>query len=1333
MGGNITFTCGANNSYTIEVSILRDCNGISPDNSIPVDIFSNECSINSTQTATLASGFPQVVTPLCPSEPDACLTSSGTYGVELYVYKVTVNIPSGCSDIIVSYDDCCRNGAITTLTAPGSEDIFLHANLNTDLNDCNSSPYFQSTPVPFVCVGQQVAYSQDAVDPDGDQLVFSLVDCQDDDVSNSVSYTGTFGGTNPLTASNISIDPNTGVVSFVPTALQVAVVCVLVEEFRNGIKIGETIRDLQFTVLNCNIGNIPVVSGADGTAGTGGVTGLYDEAACIFDQLCFDLQSYDADNENITLSWNNGIPNATFTVFNNGTPSASAQLCWTPTFDDIGTHYFTVTAEDNSCPFVGTNTFSYSITVNGLSFNNFTYTQNSVSCNGGSDGSATITINDPNIQNPTITWLTDPEQTGLTGTNLSAGVQQVLLEDNTLSCTAVLQVNINEPAPIQINEGPQSAEITCQLGNDGAIDVFPTGGTNPYSYEWSHDTNLTSNVATGLVQGYYTVTVTDNNGCTLTQSFTRVNTSTVLLSGFSSNYNGYGVSCHGASDGSLDFFVAGGLAPYTYEWSNGATVQDQFNLEAGTYTLTVYDAEGCQKSITRTLESPPPLDLSADGQDNICVGGTDGTIEMTVEGGVPAYSYVWDGVSSNAPTVSNLAAAAYSVTVTDQNACTAFMDSITVVQPDSILITKDSTSFQMICADDNTASLFIDIEGGTQPFQIMWTNGEMTDSIYNLSANIYTVNITDVNGCTASESFEVISPPDIMVDIDTSDYNGFNISCLGGNDGWINLNVSGGEAPYTYMWSNGPSSALNDNLTEGTYTVTITDNLTCSQEYTFVLNEPTDIAANYTHTNVTCFGADDGSVLISTTGGVAPYTYQWTNAVALNESAIDLPAGFYTVTITDQNNCSFIINSIEIQEPQLLQLSIDITELASCQECNVPASVTTTIGGTPPYSYEWSNGDTGSDIVGLCPGDAFATVTDGNGCTAIATIYVPSVPNFTLDSIDVVSGISCYGDSDGAVEVHVTGGTAPFQYVWDADPNQDSVVLTNIGEGWISVAVTDAEMCTDTISYYMEQPDSLSVGMSSDPVSCYNYEDGIIYIDYMEGGTTPYIYSYNNENFSYLDSFPYEIHLQEPGVYTYYFEDANGCIIQESVEVENPDSLFVVIVPSDTLINLGQEVTLSYYTNATPTYWPVWSNEYLGGLDTAITVMLAPIDNTIVELTITEHENECTATTEGVVRVALPNVYIPNAFSPNNDGFNEAFTIYSGEGYLQEVQSLEIYDRWGNMVFQNKNFAPNQPELGWNGLFQGDKAPPAVYVYLTTVEFIDGTIETYSGDLTLLR
>jgi hypothetical protein len=371
MGGEIELICvnsGTNPpTYRILVRIYRDCAGISQPSTITVRYQSSSCNVN--QTITLNRTSRTDFTPLCPGQQSRCANSnSPNIGWEEHVYESSNIQLQACADWVISTTDCCRNSDITTGSADG--DFYLYIQVNTQAAPCNNSPRYSNRPAALLCNNQSFCFNPGVSDIDGDNLVFRLTNCRTTGVNSTITYNGTCNGTcsglNPLpTSGGTSINSTNGTVCLTPNANAVGPVCLLIEEYRGGTKIGEYLRDMQIRVQNCT-GNPPQASAINGTLPAQPYNpndpGTYTYVACVNQNFCFTINFRDPDNQNVTVLPPTGLPTgATWTVTDNGTPNATGQLCWTPT--TAGTYNFTVTVEDNSCPVKRQNTYGYTIRV----------------------------------------------------------------------------------------------------------------------------------------------------------------------------------------------------------------------------------------------------------------------------------------------------------------------------------------------------------------------------------------------------------------------------------------------------------------------------------------------------------------------------------------------------------------------------------------------------------------------------------------------------------------------------------------------------------------------------------------------------------------------------------------------------------------------------------------------------------------------------------------------------------------------------------------------------------------------------------------------------------
>ena len=435
------------------------------------------------------------------------------------------------------------------------------------------------------------------------------------------------------------------------------------------------------------------------------------------------------------------------------------------------------------------------------------------------------------------------------------------------------------------------------------------------------------------------------------------------------------VSCNGGSNGSATATASGGTAPYSYSWSNGGSGASITGLSAGTYTVTVTDANSTTAQATATITEPSALTHTGGSNDVNCFGQADGSTYILVGGGTAPYSYAWSN-GGTAMTISSLGPGTYSVAVTDANGCTTG-DSYTVNEPTLLVANASGTDASCNGSSDGSASA--SASGGVAPYSYSWSTGATTATATGLSAGGYSVTITDANGCSDFALVTINEPSAISLSTSTTD-----ASCGAATDGGVDLSVSGGAAPYSYIWSNGATTQDLSGVASGSYSVTVTDANGCTAGTSATVNENSTLAVSASSNDADCNGGSTGSASASASGGTAPYSYSWSNGGSTS-SITGLSAGSYSVTVTDANGCTANANTT-VGEPSVLSVSTSGTD-ATCGNSDGSA-YSSVSGGTAPYSYSWSNGSTSSAASGLAPGSYSLTVTDANGCTANSSILI---------------------------------------------------------------------------------------------------------------------------------------------------------------------------------------------------------------------------------------------------------------------------------------------------------------------------------------------------------
>lgn len=684
-------------------------------------------------------------------------------------------------------------------------------------------------------------------------------------------------------------------------------------------------------------------------------------------------------------------------------------------------------------------------------------------------------------------------------------------------------------------------------------------GEGPFWYDWS--TGEEGETIT-VEPGYYCITLTDNNKCAVFECVT------VDYEPLALEVNGLDVTCAGSDDGELSVEVTGGLAPYTYLWSNNETTQIIRDLAPGNYSVTVTDARGCMISGSGSVADPRPILLTVTGGALDCQGDTDGTVQAGVAGGVPPYQYLWSN-SATTPTQTGLPADDYSVTVTDAAGCTA-EGSTSITQPPPLIVVL--TPEDIACGGEEVGNIRTSVTGGTAPYTFLWSDDSTGEDLENVGGGTYTVTVTDDKGCFSTASATIEESATLTIQM-----SAMPTSCFGLADGSASVTASGGTGIYTYLWSNDATTPSISSLTSGVYRVTVTDTNNCEAIGEIEVTQPAEMIVTLTPSDVACAGETTGRITSAVSGGVEPYSYLWSDGPTA-EDRENIPAGTYFLMVTDQNGCSSTA-SATIDEPAALTIQLNAAPATCFGSADGSVSVIAN-GGAGAYSYLWSNDATTPSVGSLGAGTYRVTVTDANGCAAEDEVEVaePAALEVLLTTIDV----ACAGDETGSITTSVSGGTAPYTYLWSDDSTGED--LEDVAAGAYFVTVTDQNGCFSTASATINEPDALLLEMSATPVSCAGFADGAASVA-ASGGIGPYDYFWSN------DANTDEIGSLSGGTYRVTVTDANGCTAEEEVAVTEPAALTILVTGRSLLCNGdGDGLVEVEIQGGTPDYQISWSN-----------------------------------------------------------------------------------------------------------------------------------------------
>jgi gliding motility-associated-like protein len=917
-------------------------------------------------------------------------------------------------------------------------------------------------------------------------------------------------------------------------------------------------------------------------------------------------------------------------------------------------------------------------------FNAGTGPEINISCNGASDGEISITPTggtgnysyawstiDGSIPNSTET---NKDLTGLTAGTYSVEVKDqnncpqsfefILVEPRVLSNTAVV---------IQNNTcfSGLTGSITSQILNNGSVDGITYTYTIigapalPGSYPSTQTTTALSATFNSLPAGSFRVEVVDQNGCSTTSSpdvtLTKPS-SPITVDTTVSNFNGFQIECFGDNNGAITINSISGGTPfgaplfYSVSWTGPnaftSTSNNLTNLVPGTYTLNVEDANSCLHTEEFIIETPEEVLITTDTTSNvICFAESDGEILITPTGGTGNYTFSWtkDGaLFATTEDLTNIGPGNYEVTLTDSNGCFTTA-AYTLTEPTALNLTVD-TVVNVLCYGDSTGVIAISVSGGTGAYTYAWTKDGITyssiEDLSDLGAGLYEITATDAAGCTIIEPITVTQTDEIKVN-----YTKVDITCSGDNKGAIDLNLSGGLAPYTHTWSDLGTGLTRTNLAAGTYTITVTDALLCTVSETIEINTESTLNVNTTVTNISCFGANDGSIELNITGEQAPLTVTWQDDASAGIDRNNLTPGIYSATIVDGSGCS-VNQNFTINEPASIVLDTIITNATDCDNINSGAIDLQVTGGTAPFAFEWSHGATSEDLLSLGANNYTVTVTDSRGCQQQATYTVTRQAPIKLEVLTTANPNCNNKTVIQRNELVITGGVAPYNINWSSGvvSGVNGEIMETNQNGTIIVEVTDNVGCVKELIFNI---DVLEIGVPD-----FDYTS----LSFTSFGTLSINDPITFKNTSTGDAVSYQ------------WDFGNG----SSSTDQNPAHNF--------------KVTGTYLVTLTVTY-----------------------------------PGDCSYSNQQLLRLGLGySLVVPTAFTPNGDGINDTLRpIFTGMNAVH----MSVYDTWGAIVYKESGITIN----GWDGTINGASAENGNYSIIVQATTFNGVIINTNKPIVLIN
>ncbi len=954
-----------------------------------------------------------------------------------------------------------------------------------------------------------------------------------------------------------------------------------------------------------------------------------------------------------------------------------------------------------------------------------------ISCAQQCDGSITAVVNGGTAP---YTYVWSPAPAVGQGTPAVSGL---CAGDYTLSvtdangCTVSGTWTVSEPAPLQVSMS--TTQSNCGVC-DGTADVVVSGGTGPYFIEWTSNGGIigTGPSITGLCAGIYDVVISDANLCTL-QTIAVVSDQDGEVITMTDDL----VTCPGDCDGSVSVAFNCSSPACSIAWfdAGGNDLNETSNtlsgLCAGFYLAQITNGIGCITIDTAFVNEPEPIVPNLSTSPASCNGVCDGTATVGPTGGQPPYDYVWSPVppiGQGTAQADSLCAGTWTVTISDQAGCSIVVD-VLILEPTPV--TATSTVTPITCNGACDGSISVTPSGGTAPYTFLWSPvppaGQGTGDATGLCAGDWSVTITDFNGCDTTYTFTLVDPPVLVVDLVTTDN-----ACFGDCAGTATATISGGIAPYTIQWQSVSGSVIAtdtvaiDSLCAGDYVLLVTDANGCVNSTAFSITQATPIDAALTFTNETCFGPCDGTAAVSPTGGTGPYTYDWQPAPGSGQGTdqvTGLCAGTYTVTIADALLCDTTITFTILP-----YTPIDDNEVVSDVQCHGACDgsvVVAASGGIGSYGYVWTpvpaNGQGNDQATGLCPGVYTLIITDGVGCDSTFT-YTITEPDTLQVTVDLVVDASCADAADGAIDVTSAGGTPNYQFDWNGPNGFDAQTedIAQLAPGSYTLTVTDAHGCTYTLGVTVNALVTVIADAGVDVNECAGVP---IQLD-GSASTGAMTYEWRDDQNNVVgNTATVDLGAIAPGTHTFTLTVADGpCTATDQVTVNILD-LPIANAGEDQTIFLGDQATLG----GSPT-GPVGSI-YLWAPDSLLSNATLP--NPIAEPSVTTwftvqvtSPNGC-VDVDSVLVTVVPEVVIPTGFTPNGDGWNDAWVIDFID--LFPECEVEIYNRWGDLLFRSVGYRES-----WEGKYNGDYVPVGTYYYV--VKLNDPRFpDAYTGPLTVIR
>ena len=1181
MGGEITWVCIKDASdpnvgkYIFTLKIYQDCDGINfPFTNVSLTVHNNpslaNIQVNFLDTNDISASGVAGSIPCydCGNQP------AGQVGaIKEWIYVSDPIIIPGtppANGWHFTWGTCCRSAAITNILNPSGADWTLRAvmypyigpsgSIFPNGNICHdSSPIFKEQAKSILCTGYPFSYSHLAFDVELDSLSYSWAEPLEDNFaydpnnpsSIALAFVPPYLFNSPIPG-NPTLNSVNGEISFNSNTSGFFVTAVKVSAFKCDQIVAEVFREVQVILQSC--GNLP-----NGQANSPPVI----------------TPPVGAQSWITTINPSTGLPSYETTV------SAGETIDFSITASDADININNVLQ-------------TISLDVEGGQLDS-TY-----SLGGRADFN--VTGSSPGNVSGEFNWVTDcshtaasldsncQRTTNLFTFNLKA-YDDFCPANGTVIATISIYIEpqlIQPPPDFKCVVKDKNSDVTVTWGHlpdaGSSTNYYVYGAENiggPYNLIGSQsfpNTSFTFSSVSSNIDYFYMKL----ESLCADASFPSDTIMLIELDISSSN-----VSCWNDSDGRIAIDMTSNvITPFTYILDNvpnplpypGDSIFS--GLSAGTYSLTITDSASCYINNMITITAPnSPLQALTSGDLGLCHSDSTSISVAYAAGGTAPYSYSWYSSTVGSPstiisttdTAFGLTSGVYFAEVTDANGCDT-VSSVQVLTPNTSLFSSTQIS-ELICKGDSSGYLVGDAGGGFAPYTYEWstslsgiiktTSGVYnTDTLRNLSADIYLLDITDHFGCKVSQISLTVNEPSQALFLDTI-YLIDSIACFGDNDGRALGVVSGGDPFYTYLWDNGESTLLANHLTSGYHTLSVIDYRGCEVLDSIYIPESSEIISSLVVDEmISCYSSVNGVVSVSTVGGHPRYTYSWSNNQPLYTGIVDtafaLSYGVYALTTEDTLGCS-VVDSVYLAEPALLTMQAQELSRVSCKGLSDGLAFSTAHGGTLPYTFVWGNSQTGDTVNTLSSGLYTVIVTDARGCIASDTVFIHEPLNSLMVDISVLDFVYCNGVSTGILEANVLGGTpfmgtsSSYTYLWDdaLQASQTTAVAINLSEDIYTVIVTDSRGCTATDTEDITNvTNTMILDSAYSDVSCYGSADGSASV-FASGGHAPYSYSWVGPSGISLGNVDV-INNLSAGTYSVTVSDINNCTRNTSVDIIEP-------------------------------------------------------------------------------------------------------------------------------------------------------------------------------------